>query len=264
MSTASAGPVRAREVLVLAYHAVSAEWPADLSVTPERLSSQLALLTARGYKGATFHEAVHDPPAARTVAVTFDDGFRSVATLALPILRRYGLPGTIFIPTDYIGTDEPMRWPGIDHWFGGPYEAEALPMTWADVATLAESGWEVGSHTCSHPRLTQLDDASLAAELRGSRDACERRVARRCRTLAYPYGDHDGRVVDAARAAGYDAACTLPETFPAGDALRTPRVGVWHGDGDGVFRIKTSRWTCRARRFRAWTPISAAVREIRG
>jgi peptidoglycan/xylan/chitin deacetylase (PgdA/CDA1 family) len=263
VSTASTGSAREREVLVLAYHAVSARWPADLSVTPERLSSQLELLIARGYRGATFHQAVYDPPGQRTVAVTFDDGFRSVATLALPILRRHGIPGTIFLPTDYIGTDEPMRWPGIDQWSGGRHEAEALPMTWAEVAMLADAGWEVGSHTRSHPRLTQLDDASLAAELNGSRETCERQISRPCRTFAYPYGDHDGRVVAAARAAGYEAACTLPESFSADDALRTPRVGVWHGDGDVVFRIKTSPWTCRARRSRAWPPFSAAVRGTR-
>jgi peptidoglycan/xylan/chitin deacetylase (PgdA/CDA1 family) len=263
VSTASAGSAPEHEVLLLAYHAVSARWPADLSVTPERLSSQLGLLMARGYRGATLYQAVRDPPAERTVAVTFDDGFRSVATLALPILRRYGIPGTIFIPTNYIGTDEPMRWPGIDQWSGGRHEAEALPMTWADVAMLVDAGWEVGSHTRSHPRLTRLDDASLAAELNGSREMCERQISQPCRTLAYPYGDHDERVVAAARAAGYEAACTLPERFSADDVLRAPRVGVWHRDSDIVFRIKTSPWTCRARRSRAWTPISAAVRETR-
>jgi peptidoglycan/xylan/chitin deacetylase (PgdA/CDA1 family) len=250
-------------VVVLAYHAVSPRWRADLSVTPERLASQLRLLIARGYRGATFHEAVSDPPAEKTLAVTFDDGFRSVATLALPILREYGIPGTVFVPTDYIGTDEPMRWPGIDQWYGGPHEAELLPMTWGDVAMLAEVGWEVGSHTRSHPRLTHLDDTSLQAELRGSRAACEHQLSQPCRTLAYPYGDHDQRVVAATRAAGYEAACTLPEDFRRDDALRTPRVGIYQRDGLATFRLKTSPWTYRARRSRAWPGVSRAVRRAR-
>src|SRR3954466_11646194 len=148
--------------LVLAYHAVSETWPADLSVTPERLDAQLRLLTRHGYRGATMYDGASRAAGGKTVAVTFDDGFRSVATLALPILRRYGIPGTIFLPTDYIGTEEPMRWPGIDQRSGGRHEAEALPMSWAEVATLVDAGWEVGSHTRSHPRLTELGDASLA------------------------------------------------------------------------------------------------------
>jgi peptidoglycan/xylan/chitin deacetylase (PgdA/CDA1 family) len=251
------------EVLVLAYHAVSERWPADLSVTPERLAWQLGRLAARGYRGATFHQAVTDPPADKTVAVTFDDGFRSVATLAFPILRRQGIPATVFVPTDHVGSGAPMAWPGIDQWLGGPHDAELLPMTWTDLAMLADAGWEVGSHTRSHPRLTRLGDASLHDELRRSRETCERRLCRPCVTLAYPYGDHDGRVVAAARAAGYEAACTLPEEFSGDDPLRTPRVGVYHGDGPVVFRLKASPWTRRARRSAAWPAASRAVRRAR-
>src|SRR3954454_15651092 len=144
--------------LVLAYHAVSETWPADLSVTPERLDAQLRLLTRHGYRGATMYDAASRPAGGKTIAVTFDDGYRSVLTLALPILRRYGIPGTIFVPTAFIGTGQPMRWPGIDRWCGGRHEPELLPMTWAEVEMLADAGWEVGSHTHSHPRLTQVDD----------------------------------------------------------------------------------------------------------
>jgi peptidoglycan/xylan/chitin deacetylase (PgdA/CDA1 family) len=252
------------EVLVLAYHAVSERWPAALSITPERLASQLGLLAARGYRGATFHRAVADPPGDKTVAVTFDDGFRSVATLAFPILRHHGIPATVFVPTDHVGTGEPMAWPGIDQWLGGPHEPELLPMTWTELALLAEAGWEVGSHTRSHPHLTRLDDAGLQDELQRSRETCERQLSRPCVTLAYPYGDHDVRVVAAARAAGYEAACTLPEQFSGDDPLRTPRVGVYHGDGDVLFRVKASPWTCRARRSAAWPAASRAVRRARG
>ena len=251
------------DVLVLAYHAVSERWPADLSVTPERFASQLALLTARGYRGATLHRALADPPADKTVVVTFDDGFRSVATLALPILRRYGLPATVFVPTDHVGTGRPMRWAGIDQWLGTEHEAELLPMGWTELAMLADAGWEVGSHTRSHPRLTRIDDASLRDELLASRETCERELSLPCRTLAYPYGDHDGRVVAAVRAAGYRAACTLPEDFRGDDPLRTPRVGVYHGDGDAVFRLKISPWTRRARRSPLWPAASRAARRAR-
>jgi peptidoglycan/xylan/chitin deacetylase (PgdA/CDA1 family) len=262
--TADDGRRAVSEVLVLAYHAVSAEWRADLSITPQKLEWQLRSLTRRGYRGATVHEAVCRPAAGKTVAVTFDDGYRSVLTLGAPILRRYGIPGTVFVPTDFMGAAEPMRWPGIDHWLDGRHDPELLPLTWSELAELAAAGWEVGSHTRSHPRLTQVDDASLEAELRESRQVCERELRRPCRSLAYPYGDHDPRVVAAARTAGYDVACTLPEEFSAGDPLRTSRTGIYHGDSDLMFRIKTSPWTTRGRRSRAWRPVSRAVRRARG
>src|SRR4051794_8734087 len=76
------------EVLVLAYHAVSERWPADLCVTPDRLASQLGLLTARGYRGATFRQAVVDPPADKTVAGGVDDGAPAAGRRTLPPGRR--------------------------------------------------------------------------------------------------------------------------------------------------------------------------------
>ena len=72
-------------MLVLTYHAVSEKWPAALSVIPDRLEWQLRTLLDRGYRGATFSEAVSAPPAPRTLAVTFDDAYRSVLRLAFPI-----------------------------------------------------------------------------------------------------------------------------------------------------------------------------------
>src|SRR6266511_3468208 len=157
------------EVLVLCYHAVSASWPCVMSVTPERMKEQLRMLIDRGYRGATFSDAVSEAPGPRTLAVTFDDAFRSVYELAFPILSELGLPGTVFVPTAKIGTEEPMAWPGIDEWVGGPYEEELVGMTWDHLEELHSAGWEIGSHTCSHPVLTLIDASALEQELRRSR-----------------------------------------------------------------------------------------------
>jgi peptidoglycan/xylan/chitin deacetylase (PgdA/CDA1 family) len=246
------------DVLVLCYHAVSERWPAELSVTPERLEEQLRLLVGRGYTGASFHEAVAAPPAPRTLAVTFDDAYRSVLELAFPILSPLGIPGTVFVATDFAGKD-PMAWPGIDRWLGGPHEHELAGMSWSDLSLLAEAGWEIGSHTRSHPHLTRLDDASLEAELRGSRETCAERLGRPCRSLAYPYGDVDERVVRAAREAGYESAGTLPKRFIRPCPLQWPRVGVYHGDDARRFRIKVSRGV----RFLRRTPLWAAAERMR-
>jgi peptidoglycan/xylan/chitin deacetylase (PgdA/CDA1 family) len=235
--------------LVLGYHAVSEDWPAELSVTPDGLRRQLELLVGRGYRGATFSDAVTGPGSARTLVVTFDDAYRSVAERAFPILSELGLPGTVFVVTGWGGADGPMAWPGIDRWLGGPHEEELQPMSWEELGSLAEAGWEIGSHTRSHPRLTEVDDATLADELQGSRRECEERLGMPCRSLAYPYGDLDDRVVEAARDAGYQAACALPQgRLPAAEVLRWPRIGIYHRDAGWRFRLKVSSLAVRVRR----------------
>ncbi|HUT77617.1 MAG TPA: polysaccharide deacetylase family protein [Polyangia bacterium] len=240
------------DVLVLCYHAVSAEWPAGLSVTPERLEAHLAGLLARGYRGATFRDAVLNPPATRTVAVTFDDAYRSVLDLAAPILRRLGIPGTVFVPTAFAGSEQAMAWPGIDQWGGGPYEDELVPMSWDELGRLADDGWEIGSHTRTHPRLPELDRDALHEELQNSRTECEARLSTPCTSLAYPFGDHDATVVEAARGAGYSAAGALAGRVRSPSALSWPRVGIYHGDGDLRFWLKASPALRRLRASRAW------------
>jgi peptidoglycan/xylan/chitin deacetylase (PgdA/CDA1 family) len=243
----------ARDTLILCYHAVSSTWTADLSITPERLERQLALLTARGYRGATFTEAVTGRPQGRVVVVSFDDAYRSVIELAKPVLDRLGLPGTVYAPTDYIGTERPMSWPGIDHWAQGPHASELVPMGWDELRQLAGAGWEVGSHTCSHPRLSQVgDDDALDAELRRSRELLEERVESPCASIAYPYGDHDDRVVEATARAGYAAAGTLPSRLVGAGPLRVPRVGVYYEDDDRRFRAKVSPLGRRLRGSALW------------
>jgi peptidoglycan/xylan/chitin deacetylase (PgdA/CDA1 family) len=230
-----------RDVLVLCYHAISPDWPAALSTTPERFEEQLEWITRRGYVGATFEQAVTDPPAKRTVAVTFDDAFRSVVDRALPIMRRLGIPGSIYVPTDFPGRPGAMAWDGTDQWLGGPHEGELRCLGWDDLRALAAEGWEVGSHTRSHPHLTRVDDETLAAELAGSRATCETELGAPCRSLAYPYGDVDRRVVEATGRAGYKVAAALPGVLSGTDPLEWPRVGVYHRDDLRRFRLKASR-----------------------
>ena len=143
-----------RDVVVLCYHALSERWPAALSTTPERFRAQLELLLARGYRPATFAQAVTAPPAARTFAVTFDDAYRSVLERARPIMDELGVPGTVFVPTDWPDREEPMRWPGIDQWLGGPHEDELACMSWDQLRELADDGWEVGSLSCCYDDLS--------------------------------------------------------------------------------------------------------------
>jgi peptidoglycan/xylan/chitin deacetylase (PgdA/CDA1 family) len=242
------------DVLVLCYHAVSERFPAPLSVTPEAFERQLALLVRAGFAGATFDAAVSGPPARRTVAVTFDDAYLSVLRLAKPLLDAVGFPATVYAPTAYLDTPEqPLKWDGIEQWHGGEHEHELLPMSWDQLGELAEVGWEIGSHTSTHPHLHQVrDDAELRAELVESKATVEERLGRDCTTLAYPYGDYDERVVAAAGAAGYAAAGTLPARLHQPRPLAWPRVGIYRGDDERRFRLKVSRVMRRLRGSRLW------------
>jgi peptidoglycan/xylan/chitin deacetylase (PgdA/CDA1 family) len=218
------------DVLVLCYHGISESWPAQTSVRPGDFESQLSELARRGYRGATLSEALSAPSAERTLAVTFDDAHRSVLELAAPIMARLGIPGTVYVPTDYAGTERPMAWDGYDNWLGTEHEQELLCMDWEQLRGLAGEGWEVGSHTCSHPRLSRIDEAAIAAELRESKRICEERMGVPCESLAYPYSDYDARAVRAAWEAGYRSAVTVP-TRPASPLpLEWPRVVIGHGD----------------------------------
>jgi peptidoglycan/xylan/chitin deacetylase (PgdA/CDA1 family) len=234
------------DALVLCYHAVSPTWSADLSVTPAALEGQLRGLLRRGYRGVPFSEAVTAGGGDPKLAVTFDDAYRSVLEIARPVLDRLGLPGTVFATTDHPGTGRPVRWEGVERWIGGPDQHELVPMDWDDLGRLAEAGWEVGSHTRSHPRLTALDDAALREELEGSRVLLEERLGRACRAVAYPYGDVDARVAAAATAAGYSTGAALPGPRRAALPLAWPRVGVYHGDGPRRFAMKVAPLTRRA------------------
>lgn len=244
--------------LVLCYHAVSEDWPADLSIPPRSLERQLAGLAARGYRGVTFSDAVAAQGAERLVAVTFDDAYRSVHRLAWPILDRLGWPGTVFVPTAYVGSEEPMSWPGIDRWVGGPHEAELLCMGPGELAELAEGGWEVGAHTHSHPRLSQVRADSLADELERPRALLQDWLGRACDTLAYPYGDFSPAVVAAARSAGYSAAATLGSTAPTHDSLLWPRVGAYWGEPSWRFRLKVAPLVRRVELGRLRHPLTRA------
>lgn len=230
---------------MLCYHAVSREWPAPLAVPPDALGEQLELLRSRGYRGVTFGDLVRRRGAGKLVAVTFDDAYRSVYELGRDILDRVGFPGSVYAVTGQVGRRGPMNWEGISRWLGGAYERELTPASWEELAELSDAGWEIGSHTRSHPRLTSLAEGELASELADSRRELEDRLRIRCTTIAYPYGSHDKRVMEAAQSAGYEAAGALPTRLGPRDPMAWPRVGIYHADGMARYRLKVSpavRW----------------------
>ena len=240
------------DVLVLCYHAVSDVWPAGFAVPAHQIEQQVAGLLGRGYVGTTFSSAVLDPPAQRTLAITFDDAYRSVFAEARPVLESLGVPATVFVPTALVATEKPMQWPGTDHWLGSDHESELTPMSWDELGELHESGWEIGSHTRTHPHLPTLGPEAMRDELAGSRSDLAARIGASCQSIAYPYGDWDEKVVDASRSAGFTAGGALAGRVRRRDAMLWPRVGIYGKDGSMRFRVKASAATRRVRRTGLW------------
>jgi peptidoglycan/xylan/chitin deacetylase (PgdA/CDA1 family) len=248
------------DLIVLCYHGISPTWPAETTVAPGDFEAQLADFAGRGYRGATLSDALTTPPADKTFVVTFDDAHRSVLELAAPAMARLGVPGTVFVPTDYASSQRPMAWDGYDGWAGTEHERELDCMTWDELRGLAAAGWEIGSHTCSHPRLSSLSDDRIAAELVESRAECERQLGLPCRSIAYPYSDYDDRVVRATRDAGYQFAVTVPRDSRPPLPLQWPRVGVYNGES--AKRIRLRARTRRVEQSPA-ARLALALRRIR-
>lgn len=229
--------------LILAYHGIDSNWAPPMGVPPWVLEEQLSLLHRLGHQGMTASEwaerkaANSLPP--RSVVVTFDDGYASNLS-AVPILKEFDWPATIYPTLHSMESQEPWDEKG-----------NGVPLSWDQLEGLAESGWEVGSHTVTHRRLSQLSQSDLERELVDSRSALLKRFDR-CDTIAYPHGDADRRVAEAADAAGYRAGFTLTDYHLIDEPLRRPRIGLAATTGRKLrWQVSTTASILRRSRVRA-------------
>jgi peptidoglycan/xylan/chitin deacetylase (PgdA/CDA1 family) len=125
-------------------------------------------------------------------------------------------------------------------------------MDWDELGGLSDLGWEIGSHTRTHPRLTALDEQTLREELTVSMHECADHLGVPCRSIAYPYGDVDQRVAERAREAGYVAGAGLSSSLKPLGAHRWPRIGIYHEDVDQRFRLKMNPVMRRWRASQLW------------
>jgi peptidoglycan/xylan/chitin deacetylase (PgdA/CDA1 family) len=223
--------------LILCYHGVADGWEHKLAVRTGAFERQLTALLRRRFRPAASADVLAGR--GRLLHVTFDDAYQNVAENAVPVLERLGITATIFAVSAFAVDGRPLDIPELA-WEARAHRQEMRTLTWDGLRALAERGFEVGSHTVTHPHLPRLSDAELERELADSRARCEDEVGRPCRLLAYPFGEHDRRVQAAARRAGYTAAFGLRASTDRANAYALPRVDFYRRDSLLRAMVKSS------------------------
>ena len=208
--------------LILTYHAIE-EGPAPLCVAPRVLRSHLDVLARSGAEMLTVSELLErmaELPE-RAVAITFDDGFRSVVEEAAPMLHARGMPATVFAVAGHLGAD--------NGWLTQPPKAPRRPLaSGGELAALVDEGWEIGSHGLDHAPLTGAAGVLLERELVTSREQLEAIVEAPVRSYAYPYGALPGPEGRQVVEREYASACTteLGAVEEGADPHALPRVEI--------------------------------------
>jgi peptidoglycan/xylan/chitin deacetylase (PgdA/CDA1 family) len=245
MATRARGPLcnRSRGAVFLCYHSVADNGPPFTSVTEEAFERQLSTLSRLGF-GSGRHDDLarlaRGQRADRRLAfLTFDDGYLDNYTTARPLLDAYGFRALIFLLPSRVDKGDALDWPRVERRVA-EYPAVMRSLTWPLVEAMAEDGHEFGSHTLSHPMLTELGDEELRQELLDSRARIKERLGR-CDSIAYPFGVWSRRIAEAASNAGYRYGFTLPDGSQlSADPLTIPRISVDHRDDERRFRRKLS------------------------
>jgi peptidoglycan/xylan/chitin deacetylase (PgdA/CDA1 family) len=210
-------------VPILAYHVINVA-PAgstassNLYVPTDEFSAQMDALKAAGWHAVTLDQLeaywAHGTPLATTkpIVITFDGGFASQYTNALPVLKRLGWVGVANVQSNGLPPSE-----------GGATDAQ--------IRGLTAAGWQLGAEGNTQPDLGSLDPATLTSELTMERQLLRTRYRATVNWFSYPSGRYDPNVTGAVRASGFVGATTLSPGWasPNGDRYLLPRLQVVGG-----------------------------------
>ncbi len=220
-----------KTLAILSYHKIGYSpptWNSWYYVSPGVFREHLWLLREQGYQIVdlqtlltgladvnTFDE--------RTAVITFDDGYRSVRELALPILREMDAPAIVFVPATCIG--------GLNS-FDEERQPDEPICDVNDLRALESGGVAVQSHGLTHRAFSAMGSMELQHELAESKRVLERFVAHPVETISFPYGDGGADTTltgQLLRTAGYRAAFEYkggPTVLPVKDVMRLPRLAM--------------------------------------
>jgi peptidoglycan/xylan/chitin deacetylase (PgdA/CDA1 family) len=219
-SEAAEGPT----ATVLTYHIVEAPAAPRMHIDRETFRQQLQYLEMTGYNVVplrhVYEYVVGKRPSLpkNAVVITIDDGWRSTYTEAFPELQKRKFPFTVFIYPNIIGKT-------------------SNALTWTQIREMSNAGVDIQSHALTHPFLTKrkhraMTDEQYAnwlhKELAESKRILEKEAGKKVQFIAYPYGDYDDRVAEAAGRAGYTAAltCDFGRVKKGSDPLKMKRFVI--------------------------------------
>jgi len=211
-------------VPILMYHVIGPpaadEAYPDLFLDTEDFRSQVDWLADNGYTPVTLVQvqaAWYDggtlPP--KPIVLSFDDGYLGQYLDAMPILRKKGWAGQLNL------------------------KSEGSDLSSKQVKKMYRAGWEIASHTITHPDLTQIDSATLQRELTGSKARLERDLGIEIVNFCYPAGQYDDTVIAAVKKAGYRGATTVnPGLAEKSMPFELNRIRIDRGDDAGALATK--------------------------
>ena len=218
----------------MAYHAIADVQPGadphDLCTHPAVFAEHLRLLSERrqvvSLGDAVAGRFTSGRPA---VAITFDDGYRSVLSDAAPLLERHGFPATVFVPTAHLG--------GHNTWDGLSGDAFEL-LDAQELVTLQSAGVDVQSHGHAHIDMSTASATELRSDLQSSIESLEAIRGSRPSYLAFPYGRTSPSARRAVADAGFAAAFTIE--VPHDGRYAVGRVALQSRDPRWILLLKTS------------------------
>jgi peptidoglycan/xylan/chitin deacetylase (PgdA/CDA1 family) len=209
-------------VPILMYHVINfpppgAPYP-GLYVPVSEFAAQMQALKAAGWHAVTMNEleanwtrGVPLGPG-KPIVLSFDNGYASQYTKAMPVLKRLGWVGV-----------ENIQLSGLPISQGGLSDAQ--------VRGLLAAGWELDTQGISHADLITLDAAELHYQVATARQILQRRYGVPVNWFCYPSGHYNPTVIAAVRAAGYRGSTTVIPGWAsrADDRFALPRLRVLAG-----------------------------------
>ena len=187
-----------RHTPVLTFHKVDTAFELGVTrVTPNQFKRIISFLADSGYETVSLKRLVDEgqrlPP--KPIVITFDDGYASVAEVAAPVLTQFGFTATVFIITDYVGRRN--EW---DVNLGG---FSFRHLGWNQVRELQRAGFDIQSHTHTHPDLSRSSGERMDYELRTSKKILEDKLGTSVDFVSYPFGRYTDKVIKKSRDIGY-------------------------------------------------------------
>ncbi|NOY58718.1 MAG: polysaccharide deacetylase family protein [Calditrichaeota bacterium] len=228
---------------VLAYHMVDTRFDWGITrVTPKQFRRQIEFALNRGFTFQTISEYLsYENDHSKHIAITFDDGYKSIYDYAFKILKQFGIKATLFVIPGFVGQrntwDVNIGWLKFDH------------LGWHDIKEMHDAGWEIGSHSMSHRDLTRLDNRELDYELDASKMLLERRLNSPVHVISYPFGNANRRVCEASAKHGYQAGVVMGKKIThVPEKFAVPRIGLYLLDSLKIFEQKIYLKNMRAYR----------------